>query len=291
VPDIPLNPLIGGMHWLLATQLRRGKRELSRLSEDIDSWLEVYMRPLGSHRWNALQPGVAAPASMRVAELSLRAPPAVPPGRTKLSRLELAANQRERILFAIIEVVAGKGYAATTIADITTAAHVDRRVFYSHFRDKQQAFLTIHELAFQQTMAVTAGAFFGGTSWPERVWEGLLAFAHFQARHPTLAHMGFVDSYMVGSDAVRRVEDSRAAFTLFLQEGYQNASPPPPRIAMDAIAATIAELGYHLVRRGKTQLFPRLMGHSTAVTLTPFLGAEPTIDFIDRKLSEQPRVG
>lgn len=290
VPDVPLRALIGGLHWLLAPLLRGGERELETVSEDLSSWLKRYQRPLASHRWRTLEPGPEPGRSSYVADRDLSAPPATPPGHTKLSPAELASNQRRRILLATADTVAEKGYQASTVADITAAAGVDRRVFYSYFRNKEQAFLTVHELAFRQTMAVAAGAFFSGATWPERVWEGFRAFAQFQAEHARLAHMGFVDSYTVGSAAVRRVEDNRTAFTIFLQEGYQGATDQPPRITMDAIAAMISEIGYYQVRRRQIELFPRRVGHACYLVLAPFLGCEQADAFVVSKLTAAQRL-
>jgi AcrR family transcriptional regulator len=290
-PDMPTRALIGAVHWLLAPLLRRGEHDLAQLASDLTRWIGSYERPSGEHRWRTLKPGPALPPSPHVAELSLRAPPPLPPGRSRLPAAERARNQRERILFATAEIAARKGYTATTIADITAMARVDRRVFYSHFRDKQQAFLAIHELGVQQTMAVAASGFFSATTWPERVWEGIRATTHFNATYPIFVHIGFAESHAVGSSAVQRIDDSRTAFTLFLQEGYGHAAEPPPHAALEAIAAAIFEIGYHQARLRRGQEMPRLACHAIYLTLAPFLGPQAANEFIDGKLRECGALG
>ncbi|HWI74932.1 MAG TPA: TetR/AcrR family transcriptional regulator, partial [Baekduia sp.] len=57
----------------------------------------------------------------------------LPKGRHGLSRAFIASNQRERLLDAIANVVADKGYAATRVADITDYAGVSRKTFYELF--------------------------------------------------------------------------------------------------------------------------------------------------------------
>jgi len=285
-PDLPTQALLGGICGLLAPRLRRNEYDLTDLADEICAWIDSYLRPTGEHRWRALDPGPAMPTPRHLSELSLGPPPALPRGRPSLSSAEIAAHQRERIVYATGEMASEKGYASTTIADITAAAGVDRRVFYVHFRDKQEAFLAAHELGFQQTMAVSARAYFSCEDWPERIWEGLHAGAHFNATHPVVAHIGYVEAHAVGSPAIQRLDDSRAAFNIFAQEGVRYTSEPPPAATLDALSATIFEIGYRHARRREVHLLPRLTGHAAYLVLAPFLGVEQANEFIDTKLAQ-----
>jgi AcrR family transcriptional regulator len=285
-PDLPTQAVLGGICGLLAPRLRRNEYDLSQLAEEICVWIESYNRPSNEHRWRTLEPGPTMPAARYVSELASRPPAALARGRPSLSSAEIAAHQRERIVYATGEMAAEKGYADVTIADITAAAWVDRRVFYAHFRDKQEAFLATHELGFQQTMAVSAKAFFSCEDWPERIWEGLHAGSHFNATHPVVAHIGYVEAHAVGSPAIQRVDDSRAAFNIFVQEGFRYASSPPPATTLDALSATIFEIGYRHARGRRVHLLPRLTGHAAYLVLAPFLGTEQANEFVDAKLAQ-----
>jgi AcrR family transcriptional regulator len=285
-PDLPTRTLLGGICGLLAPRLRRNEYDLAGVAAEIDAWIGSYNRPTAEHRWRTLDPGPPMVPPRHVSELALKPPPALGRGRPSLSSAEIARHQRERVVYATCEVAAEKGYTRATIADITTAAGVDRRAFYAHFRDKQEAFLAAHELGFQQTMAVSASAFFSCEKWPERIWEGLRAGTHFSATHPVVAHIGYVEAHAVGNPAIQRVDDSRAAFKIFVQEGYRHTSSPPPPAALDALSATIFEMGYRHARDRKLELLPRLTPHATYLVLAPFLGADAANDFIDAKLSE-----
>jgi AcrR family transcriptional regulator len=289
-PDLPIQTVFGAGRWLLAPALRNGEHNLSALADDLPSWVDRYMAPSGGHRWSKLEPGPALPPSPHVAEVSLRPPPTIGPGRPRLSKAEVTRNQRERILYATANVAAAKGYGASTIADITIGAGVDRRVFYKHFRDKQQAFLATHEFAVHQLMALAASAFFSAKEWPQRVWEAMRATTQFEATHPVITHIGHVESHAVGAPAIQRVDDSRAAFTIFLQEGSQLTSSPPSRIAMEAIAGAVFEIGYHQARRGHSGQISRLAPHASYLVLAPFMGPDAANEFIDEKLREASRL-
>lgn len=285
-PDLPTRGLVGAVHWMLSPRLRRSEHDLTVLADELDGWIESYNRPAGKHRWRRLEPGPEPPSSPYLSELATRPPAPLRGGRSRLPDTEIARNQRERILHATAQVAPRKGYSATTIADIASIAKLDRRVFYKHFRDKQQAFLAVHELAFQQTMALAASAFFSTAGWEERIWRGIHAASQFNAIHPSFAHVGYVEAHAVGAPAVQRVEDTRQAFAIFLQEGSQHTERPPSQLAMEAIVTTVFEIGYAQFRRGDAARLTRFSYHATYLCLAPFLGPDAANAFIDGKLRE-----
>jgi AcrR family transcriptional regulator len=292
-PDVSPRVLVGGLYRLLASRLRRGEPGLGKATDELTAWASSYARPIGTHSWRSLtpRPAPAAPADLALGPLP--APGPLPPGRPALSKEEVAANHRDRILHAAAQLAEQKGYNAATIADITRKAGVDGRAFYAAFADKQDAFMAVHEIGVQHVMSATAAAFFTGTSWPERIWEGGRAFAGFLERNPMIAHVGFVEAYAVGPAAVQRVEDSHVTFTIFLQEGYQQQSPPKPspsRLALEAIITSIFEIVYREARRSGDPRPTDMLGHMAFLALAPFLGAEDASEFINERLQRSARI-
>jgi hypothetical protein len=151
--------------------------------------------------------------------------------------------------------------------------------------------MAAHEFGFQQLLAVTAGAFFTGGSWPERIWEATRAFTQFLEANPVIAHVGFVEAYAVGPGAVQRVEDSHVAFTIFLQEGYQYRpqQQTPSRIALEAIVTTFFEFVYHDTRANETPRTSELTPALAHLCLAPFLGPVEANRFIDGALAAAGR--
>jgi AcrR family transcriptional regulator len=281
--DIPLEAVIGGVYRLLASRLRRSEPATAALSQDLRDWIGRYGTPRSTHRWRQISQSSAIERSPYLPVGELRAPEPLPLGRPRLSEAEVAENQRQRIMFAAAQLAGEKGYAATTVTEIAKRARVDLRAFYALFAEKQDTFTAVHELGFQEVMAVTAYAFFAGTSWPERSWEAGRAFTQFLESHPTIARIGFVDAYAVGPAAAQRIEDSQVAFTIFLQEGLQqlSKSEPPSRAALEAIVTTIFEIVYREVRAGRIDRISAALPSTTHLWLTPFLGSAETNAFID----------
>lgn len=283
-PDLPVQMVLGAGRWLLAPPLRRGERHFSELAQELEHWVERYRRPHREHRWSTLEPGPELGPSPHVTPLPLSPRAPLGRGRPKLTKSEVAENQRARILYATAEAAAAKGYTVMTVADITAAAGVDRRVFYKHFRDKQKAFLAIHEIGIQHAMTVAASAFFSAGEWPDRVWEGTRAGVQFEVANPVITHIGYVDSHAVGARAIQRIDDTRAAFTIFLQEGNGYTSEPLSRIVLEAIAGAVFEVGYQQVRAGHGERVSRMVANSVYLVLAPFLGPVQASEFIDAKL-------
>ena len=287
VPDIAPRVLLGGLQRLLATRLRHGEHSMDGWLENLLAWVESYELPGDERRWSDLDALVSAPPWPVPPEMLLRAPAPLTQPRSRPPE-EVAENERQRIMFATAAVAEEVGYSASTIAQITKRAGVSHRSFAGLFADKQAAFMAIHELGFQRTMAISASAFFAGESWPERIWEAGRAYAQFQHLNPPVAHIGLVDAYAVGPDAVQRVEDNLSGFTIFLQEGHRHTSQATQRtsqIALEAIAACIFELCYLQIRHDRGRRFENMLPHNVFLCLAPFLGTAEANRFIDAQLA------
>jgi AcrR family transcriptional regulator len=65
------------------------------------------------------------------------APAALPRGPQALPRTDVLAEQRERLMAAITELIAAGGYAQVKIGALATRARVSRTAFYECFADKE----------------------------------------------------------------------------------------------------------------------------------------------------------
>ncbi|GAA4586427.1 AcrR family transcriptional regulator [Actinoplanes octamycinicus] len=63
-------------------------------------------------------------------------PPSLPRGRHELPREQVVAAQRERMLIAATELLAGAGYRGFGVREICARAAVSRAAFYECFTDK-----------------------------------------------------------------------------------------------------------------------------------------------------------
>jgi AcrR family transcriptional regulator len=83
----------------------------------------------------------------------------LPRGPHKLSREEVERSQRDRILWAMAEVSAERGYARVSVADVLSRAGVSRATFYRLFRDKEDCFGAAYEALAELITSTLAGEF------------------------------------------------------------------------------------------------------------------------------------
>jgi AcrR family transcriptional regulator len=69
----------------------------------------------------------------------------LPPGPHGIPPELVARNQRERLIAAMAEVCAEKGYAAATVADLARGAGVSTASFYRQFKDRHECMLVSFE--------------------------------------------------------------------------------------------------------------------------------------------------
>jgi AcrR family transcriptional regulator len=289
--DIDPQVAIGSVYRMLAMRLRRDGKQLSALSSQLVGWVRSYERTKGSRRWTKLALGEKPALSPHVPSEPVQQMPGIlPRGRVRISAQEVVDNHRLRILYAVARLAAEKGYGATVVADIKALARVDGQAFYRLFADKQEAFVAVHELGFQQVMDVTSRGFFSAAAWPERSWEAGRALTQLLDANPLVGTVGFVEAYAAGTKTVQRVEDTHAAFMFFMQDGlvHSTREPPPSREAMEATIAAVFEIVYLQARKPKPQT-ERMLGYIVHVWLAPFLGAMESDAFVDAQFRRERR--
>ena len=283
VPGLPSRVLLGASYRLLSLSLVAGEQASGPLEEEILAWVATYETSLERRSPRTSSPPVAHARPALQGSAPLRAPGRLAPGRPRRSGPEVSENHRLRIILATAEVVGRDGYAGATVAEIARTAGVDGRVFYKLFSNKRDAFGSVLELAFQSTMAVTAGAFFAGGEWPRRVWNAGATFTHHLEQNPALSYACIVEARAGEDELTRRLQDLVSGFTIFLQEGYEyrgQANGAPSRLALEAIAQASLEIIYREARRTASPDMAGLLGQLSYVSLAPFVGAQTAEELV-----------
>src|SRR3954451_21654967 len=119
--------------------------------------------------------------------MSGEVPRSLPRGPHRLGREVVQASQRGRLITAIAEVVAAKGYGATTVADVIGQAGVSRKTFYEQFRDKEDCFLAAYDAGVEALLATMRAADAGRTDPLERTRARARAYLRTLAAEPAFA--------------------------------------------------------------------------------------------------------
>ncbi|HEU4943871.1 MAG TPA: TetR/AcrR family transcriptional regulator [Solirubrobacterales bacterium] len=200
----------------------------------------------------------------------------LPAGRHGLPREFIVQNQRERIITALVDTVAERGYNATTVAHITKAASVSRRTFYEHFADKEACFLAAYEMVadhIRDSMRVAAEAF---DDWPQQVRAALATMLRFLAGEPELARLVMIEPVAAGGEIAARHRASMQGFVEILKAGRPEHSGdrPLPEATEETLVGGILSLIVREISAGKAKELEKLLPDLVELTLAPYLGGE-----------------
>jgi AcrR family transcriptional regulator len=186
----------------------------------------------------------------------------LPRGRHHLTREEVAASQRGRIVMAMLEEVAARGYAATSVAHITARAGVSRKSFYEQFSDKEHCYLVAFDAAAEihTAIVVEATARLRPESRPVEYFRAMLrAYLDAVAAHPAVARTLLVEVYAVGPEAMKNKLGARNDVLAHVLAPLGVIDDGRLTFEGEALAAAISALVTQLVAEGRTDEAPRLL--------------------------------
>jgi AcrR family transcriptional regulator len=137
----------------------------------------------------------------------------LPRGRHKLSAETVRASQRERLLRAMLESVAERGYDATSVPQVVALARVSRNAFYALFEDKLDCFLALCEELSEELLDETFTGLEAST-WRDAVREGARRYLWWWQAQPLFSRAYLVELPTAGS---RAVAQRARAYELFAE--------------------------------------------------------------------------
>ncbi|HEV7192524.1 MAG TPA: TetR/AcrR family transcriptional regulator [Jatrophihabitantaceae bacterium] len=159
-------------------------------------------------------------------------------GAGGLTPQQVTEHQRGRILLAMAEAVAAKGYPAVSVGDVIAAAGVSRATFYEQFADKQECFLAAFDAASERVMFAARPAASGAAD--KGGFDGLIA-AYLDALvdAPGFARVFLVDISALGPEGIARRAAGQQRFARSVANLF-GARTAADRFAAEALVAAIA---------------------------------------------------
>lgn len=194
------------------------------------------------------------------------------------------------MIFAIVQVVAEKGYAAATVADVVERANVSRKTFYDQFPDKAACFLVAWDTGVEIVLGRLreAAAALPGSDWRAHLRSDIATYLDVLAGEPAFAWSLHVEALGAGAAALER---RAAIFALFsrrtqrLHELARRQNPALPQLGDEAFqlhTGGMDELVRECLRTRGAAALPQLAEGATRATLALFgdQGSEgtPTVD-------------
>lgn len=160
----------------------------------------------------------------------------LPRGPHGLSRDQIVASQRARLLEAAIDAVAARGYVGTAVADIIARAGVSRRTFYELYEDRDACVAEAYEVATE-----------GLVTRVQAADDPLRAYLKALAEEPAFARFFLFEAAAAGPDVVAAREQAHETLAAALvpprgrrrATGLGNAEGRAVLGAVNEVAATL----------------------------------------------------
>jgi AcrR family transcriptional regulator len=284
--DLLARTIVGAILRILYVRARRGARvrrprrgALLALMPEVSTWANSYLSPasltLAPRATGDQDPttpvGGRAPGTLSLGSRAIERR-GLPRGEGNVSRSFVVHNQRERILDALANLAAAKGFGATTIPEIVQEAAVSVQAFYEHFSGKEDAFLVAYELGHRKALAIVERAYEAQEDWAKAVRTGVSTLLEFLAAEPAYAHLALIDALTASPKAAAVAHDGMNAYAWMLEPGLEPSldDSPPSAIAVEATAVALLELCFVYVAAERTRELPSLSEFAAEIALRPF---------------------
>jgi AcrR family transcriptional regulator len=143
-------------------------------------------------------------------------PVVLPRGRHKLTREQVLAAQRERLMASIAELMAAHGYAAVKVGEVAERAGVSRAAFYDCFRDKEACAFAAYD-RFIDVLLGRLAATERSDRWDVFLARLLESYLGTLQQDLVVARAFQLEMDAVGTDARARRRESLVRFAEFLR--------------------------------------------------------------------------
>jgi AcrR family transcriptional regulator len=191
--------------------------------------------------------------------------------------------QRAAILEATIEVVAVRGFAATSVGSITRHAGVSSETFYELFGSLEDCFTALIDAGAEQVTGTILAAFQAETVWVDGIRSALAALLVLFESDPLRARVWHVETLAAGQWALERRRHNLTALRSLIA-AYWYPGPGAERISVTSdgvIAAVLGVLHARLLAPSEQPLLT-LLGPLVGLAVAPFLDPEARSREIER---------
>jgi AcrR family transcriptional regulator len=199
--------------------------------------------------------------------------PPLPRGRHRLSRAEVAENQRSRLVAAMAESIARRGYAATSVEHVIELAGVSRATFYTQFDNRHDCLLAAYQAVFERLVEKVSAACASELTWEEKTARAIGAAIEFALRHPAEARLVALDTVAADAEAARRALAGADQLAAMLRTGRKHhpQALELPELTERALVGAVASVVNWRLLSGEP--LAGVESQLIQLVLTPYVGA------------------
>jgi AcrR family transcriptional regulator len=205
----------------------------------------------------------------------------LPRGRHAAPRAVVREAQRARMLDAMVQAVAEKGYARVAVADVIERAGVSRKTFYEQFANKEECFLAAYDAGVDQLLAAIDAALTTlAPDWLAAARRAVETYLETMAASPAFARAFLIEALGAGPAALERRGQVQDRFAAQLEAVHRRARTDipeipelPPHTFRAAVGAVNELVTAHVLEHG-AQTLPELTDAILDVHLALLVGRE-----------------
>jgi AcrR family transcriptional regulator len=198
-------------------------------------------------------------------------------GGSGLSRAALEEGRHERILAAIVEVVAERGCAHASVGLIVERAKVSRRTFYELFPEGvQDGLVAVMDITLEKAAAISTRAFEQEETWFDGMRAALAAMLAFFDSEPALARVCMVESLGAGPVVLKHRERVVRDFRELIVSRIEAEVPEVPPLAAEGVLASVMGVIHARMAANEQGPLVELLGPMMASIVKPFVTNEQT---------------
>jgi AcrR family transcriptional regulator len=203
----------------------------------------------------------------------------LPRGRHAAPRPVVREAQRVRMLAAMVQAVADKGFARVAVADVIGRARVSRKTFYEQFANKDECFLAAYDATVDDLLVTIDEALDArAPDWLGAHRAAVHAYLEALAASPQFAKAFLIEVLGAGPEALDRRAAVQERFAAQLEDVHRRARqdiPEIPEVPAHTFRAAVGAVNElvtaHVLERG-AQTLPELEDAVLDVQLALLVG-------------------
>ena len=194
-------------------------------------------------------------------------------GMSRASPEQAALKQSIRIMQALVEVLAERGFAGATIGLVVRRARVSTRTFYQCFDSLEECLIAIMDTVLEEAVELVSRELQRADCWQDGLRSALAAMLSRFDREPGLARVCIVETLAGGPAVLAHRERLTQAFrTPILQRIVRDVPNVSPLAAEGVMGSVLGIMHAHIVTAKPGPLI-ELLGPLMGLIMASHLGA------------------
>ncbi len=190
-------------------------------------------------------------------------------------RAATAGARRQRIVEAVVEVVAERGSTGASVGLVIERARVSRRTFYEVFPGGiEDGLNAVMDWVLERSVTLVSQRLEQAGSWQDGVREALAALLLFFDSDPALARVCFVETLGGGTAVVEHRERNLRALRSLIVARIESEDVRVQPLAAESVMASVMGVIYNRLLNREPGPLIELLGPLMGTAVTPFVSSE-----------------